>query len=41
MAEIVAEKAYPRVKGILDYMVELHDDIMKKPPQGFFHQSNK
>jgi creatinine amidohydrolase/Fe(II)-dependent formamide hydrolase-like protein len=29
-----AEKAYPGVEAILDYMVELHDDIMKKFPAG-------
>ena len=29
-----AEKAFPGVEAILDYMVELHDDIMKKFPAG-------
>jgi hypothetical protein len=29
-----AEKAHPGVEAILDYMVELHDDIMKKFPAG-------
>jgi hypothetical protein len=30
----MAEKAYPGIEAILDYMVELHDDIMNRFPAG-------